>query len=68
MAAKTWLVAVEWTHDGVQDVDEVTVSARTKLEAFAAARRAWRAGVAVQWPGIRIKRVFAIELAKRGGV
>ena len=61
MAARTWLIAVEWTHDGVQDVDEVRVSADSQPEAIAAARAAWRSRVATKWPGIRIRRVFAIK-------
>jgi hypothetical protein len=68
MAAKTWLIAVEWTHDGVQDVDEVKVLARTEPEAIAAARAAWRSRLANTWPGIRIRRVFAITPEMVGGV
>lgn len=61
MAARTWLIAVEWTHDGVQDADEVRVSADSQPEAIAAARAAWRLRVATKWPGIRIRRVFTIK-------
>ena len=68
MAARTWLIAVEWTHDGVQDVDEVRVSAESQPEAIAAARAAWRSRLAIKWPGIRIRRAFVIELEMAGGV
>lgn len=68
MGARNWLIAVEWTHDGVQDVDEVSVSAKSKLEAIAAARAAWRSRLATKWPGIRIRRAFVIEPEMAGGV
>lgn len=68
MAARTWLIAVEWTHDGVQDVDEVRVSADSQPEAIAAARAAWRSRLAIKWPGIRIRRVFVIKPDMAGGV
>ena len=68
MSLKKWLIAVEWEHDGVQDVDEVRVSAESQLEAIAAARAAWRSRLAIKWPGIRISRAFVIEPEMAGGV
>lgn len=61
MSSKKWLMAVEWVHDGVQDVDEVRVSAESQPEAIAAARVVWRSRTAGKWQGIRIRRVFVIE-------
>ena len=68
MSLKKWLIAVEWVHDGVQDVDEVRVSAESEPEAIAAARAAWRSRLANTWPGIRIRRVFTITPEMAGGV
>ena len=68
MSLKKWLIAVEWVHDGVQDVDEVRVSAESQPEAIAAARAAWRSRLAIKWPGIRIRRAFVIEPEMAGGV
>ena len=61
------VVAIEWTHQGNQDVDEVVVRAPTAADACFQARKRWREAVGSNWPGIRIRRVFVIDQRMRGG-
>lgn len=65
---KKWVVAVEWTHDGNQDCDEVAVTAPTAALARKLARDSWRKVHVPLWPGIKIRRTFIItEKMMAGG-
>lgn len=57
---KQWVVAIEWTHDGNQDCDEVRVTAPTAASAIKLAKVSWRKVHVPLWPGIKIRRSFVI--------
>jgi hypothetical protein len=57
---RRYVVAVEWIHEDVQDVDEVAVWSVNASAARATARKRWQKVVAPKWPGIKIVRTFTI--------
>lgn len=57
---RRYVVAVEWIHEDVQDVDEVAVWSVNASAARATARKRWQKAVAPKWPGIKIVRTFTI--------
>lgn len=62
---RRYVVAVEWVHEDVQDVDEVAVYSVNASAARATARRRWQKVVAPKWPGIKISRTFTITKKMR---
>lgn len=62
---RRYVVAVEWVHEDVQDVDEVAVYSVNASAARATARRRWQKVVAPKWPGIKINRTFTITKKMR---
>ena len=57
---RRYVVAIEWIHSEVQDVDEVVVFATHASAARSNARNRWQKVIAPKWPGIRVSRTFVI--------
>ena len=62
---RNYTVVCEWRDaNGVEDADEVSVSAESPSDACAKAKKQWRLTLGSQWPSCKLERAFAVTPKK----
>jgi hypothetical protein len=64
MAAKRWIVVIDWVDGDVSDSDEVVVVCQDDETAISRAKAKWRMIIGAQWPHCRIKKVEILTPAR----
>lgn len=60
MAARKWIVAIDWIDNEVEDTDEVVVFAKTSDEAKRIACERWSSAIGARWPHCRLCKAWIL--------